>query len=119
MEEQEGQLNALQILKDEDQDQHQGNQSNDDCRPGTTEARVLLARIGLPVRLHFWGRRTVRAQLLLRRALHPRTPVTPSNRSLIVRPCLSIAYSKTPLSWLLVRILMILSARRSSEPISR
>src|ERR1700736_574270 len=117
---QEGQLDALQVLKDEDEDQHQRQQPNDDRRPGSTEAGVLLARIGLPVRLRRRRRRrSVRAQLLLLSALHPRTPVTPSNRSLIVKPCLSITYSNTPLSWLLVRILMMLSARRSSEPISR
>src|SRR6202011_1669320 len=107
------------VLKDENEDQHQRQQPNDDRRPGSTEASVLLARIGLPVRQRSGRRRIIRAQLLLLSALHPRTPVTPSRRSLIVRPCRSITYSKTPLSWSLVRILMMLSARRSSEPISR
>src|ERR1700738_885655 len=119
MEEQEGQLDALQVLKDEDEDQHQRQQPYDDRRPRPTEAGVCLARIGLPVRLRGWRRRSVRAQLLLLSALHPRTPVTPSNRSLIVKPCLSITYSNTPLAWLLVRLLMMLSTRPGSEPITR
>src|SRR6202035_5868366 len=116
MEDKEGYLHALQVLKDEDQNQDQGEDPNDERRPGTTEARVFLARIRRQFSRLLRRRRAVRAQLLLRRALHPRTPVTPSRRSLIVRPSLSITYSNTPLSWSLVRILMMLTARRSSEP---
>ena len=75
MEDQEGELDVLQILKDEDEDQHQRKQSNDERRPGSTEARVLLARIWLRFRRHVRQRWTVRAQFFLRTALQLRTPV--------------------------------------------
>jgi len=90
MEDEEGYLDALQVLKDEDQNQDQGKDPDDERRPGSTETRVFLAGIRPLFSALFCRRRIVRAQLLLRRALHPRTPVTPSKRSLTVRPCLSI-----------------------------
>ncbi len=48
MEDEEGQLDTLEVLQDEDEDQHQGNDPNDECRPGAAEACAPLARIGLP-----------------------------------------------------------------------
>lgn len=66
LEDQEGQLYALEILQDDDEDQHQRNDPNDERSSGSAKARVSLARIGLLSRLYLRRRRTVRHLCLLR-----------------------------------------------------
>src|SRR3984893_17704373 len=58
MEGQEVQLDALQVLQDEDQDHQQGHDAHDQRSPGPAESGLLLARIG-STRRCLWRRRSV------------------------------------------------------------
>ncbi len=66
-EDQEGQIDALQVLQDEDEDRDQRENPNNERSPGPAEARPSLAPIRSLLRLY----------ILLRRAVHQLVIYTP------------------------------------------